>query len=82
MGHALGNAVSGNIMMRLWPAILRAGGFLNHMPTKDFWAELTEICSQWGMARPSGLGNTVAVGLGPRAPKHREKKKHASDRRH
>ncbi len=49
-GHQMGNAVSGNVMMRLWPAVLKAAGFIKKKaPVRDFWAEVVEICDDFDM---------------------------------
>jgi hypothetical protein len=49
----MGNAVSGNVMMRVWPAVLKAAGFLKKKATiRDFWAELTDTCDRFGMCVP------------------------------
>jgi len=40
-------------MMRVWPAMLNAAGFLKKKATiRDFWAELTDTCDRFGMCVP------------------------------
>ena len=52
-GQQMGNAVSGNVMMRVWPAVLKAAGFLKKKATiRDCWAELTDTCDRFGMCVP------------------------------
>ena len=52
-GHQLGNCVSGNVMMRLWPQILKAGKLLKSRTTvRDMWAELIGFCEDLAITTP------------------------------
>ena len=52
-GHQMGNAVSGNVMMRMWPSVLKAAVFMKREAiVRDFWAELTETCDKFDMCVP------------------------------
>ena len=52
-GHQMGNAVSGNVMMRLWPSVLQAAVLMKRKATaRDFWAKLTETCDKLDMCVP------------------------------
>ena len=52
-GHQLGNCVSGNVMMRLWPAILKAGNLLKaRAKIRDTWAELVAWCEEFSLTVP------------------------------
>ena len=52
-GHQLGNCVCGNVMMRLWPQILKAGNLLKARATiRDTWAELVAFCEEFSLTVP------------------------------
>ena len=52
-GHQLGNCVSGNVMMRLWPQILKAGNLLKaRAQIRDTWAELVAFCEEFSLTVP------------------------------
>ena len=52
-GHQLGNCVSGNVMMRLWPQILKAGNLLKaRADIRDTWAELVAFCEEYSLTVP------------------------------
>ena len=52
-GHQLGNCVCGNVMMRLWPQILKAGNLLKaRAQIRDTWAELVAFCEEFSLTVP------------------------------
>ena len=45
--------MSGNVMMRMWPSVLKAAVFMKRKAiVRDFWAELTETCDTFDMCLP------------------------------
>ena len=52
-GHQLGNCVCGNVMMRLWPQLLKAGNLLKaRAKIRDTWAELFAFCEEFSLTVP------------------------------
>ena len=87
-GHMLGNAIPTNMLMRLFPSILKSGGVLNPKACLgDYWAELVASCSNSGCvhrpskpeprrrAGPSAKRSLSSVPAAAAAAKHLAKKR-------